>query len=234
MSNPVALATRLLLRRQLTYAVWFWTIAVVAMVVVTAVLATFGVTGVSVVSFARQANIWFPFSMQIVTATTYLRVHVASGMTRRTFAWAALSSAATVALVNALLMTTLLGAERSVHSALGWGWTFQDGGLDPSGRSWPLMLADYGLTFLIATLCGLLAGIAFYAGGTRWGTLTLPLTVGPVLAVLALVYTSQAAWHTSAVAPGTGWVVATGAALAVAMATTFTLIARRTAVAQRP
>ena len=59
------------------------------------------------VSFGRQAGIWFPFSLCVFIATTYVRVHIAAGMTRRTFVRAALAVALLVAVANAVLSRRL-------------------------------------------------------------------------------------------------------------------------------
>lgn len=241
---PFVTTIRRLLRTLVTPMVWFWGIVVLAVVIITVVLASTGVTHISVVSFARQAGIWFPFSMYISIATVYLRVHVATGMTRRTFARAALVTAVVFAAANGLLMASGLWLERRVHGWLDWDWVLQDAALDPSGGSWPVMLLDYGLTYLVANACGLLCGVVYYSAGERWGpkaggwwgTLSLPLTVGPVLVVLGLIAGLEGPWPDRATAYLFGNPAVSASVIAVVLAAlvsaVFALIARRTAVAR--
>ena len=242
-ASPVVHASRRLLRTFARPMAWFWAIVLAAVVVITAILAAAGVTHVSVVSFGRQAGIWFPFSMCLVIAGNYLRVHVAAGMTRRTFVRSAVLVALVIAVVNALVMSTLLLVERLVHGWLGWGWVLQDASLDPSGGSWPTMLLDYGLTYVVADLSGLLVGIVYYAlgsargpmAGTWWATALLPLTVGPIFVVLGLIAGVQGPWPdrlTAYLLPSVGSVAVVGLALALVVGLVFVLIARRAAVAR--
>ena len=242
-TRPVVHAARRMLQTFAAPMAFFWAILLVAVVVITASLAATGHGGVSVVSFGRQAGIWFPFSMHVVIATGYFRFHVATGMTRRTFWRASLVVAAAIAVLNGTLMATLLLVERLVHGWLGWGWVLQDAALDPSGGSWPTMLLDYGMTYLVANLSGLLVGIVYYALGSAWGsvaggwwaTLLLPLTAGPVFVVLGLVASVEGPWPdrlTAYILPSVGSAAAATFGMALLMAVAFALVARRTAVAR--
>ena len=236
-AHPVAHAGRAVLRILAYPTLLFWAIVLVVAVVLTAIMAGAGMTDTSVVSYGRQAGAWFPFSMNVVVVTAYLRPHIAAGMTRRTFVRAALLVALAVAAFNAVLMSTLLLVERLVHVWLGWGWVVQEpAALDPSGGSWPTMVLDYGILYLVANLSGLLVGIVYYALGAArgplaggwWGTLLLPLTVGPVLVVLGLgaLRGAEVRW----LDPTVGLVTAIGLAFAVALAVAFAAIARRAAI----
>lgn len=238
---PAVHAARFLLRTYGSLMLFFWAIVLVAVVVVTAILAAYGITHISVMSFGRQAGMWFPFSIQILVATSYLRAHVAAGMTRRTFAWAALAVATAVAVLNATVMATALLVDRLVHGWLGWDWVLQDAALDPSGGSWPAMMLDYGTTYLVTSVSGLLVGIVYYAAaaargpvaGGWWGTLLLPLTAGPVFVVLGLISGLEGPWPDRAAAylvPNVGSAIAIGLGFAVLMALAFTLVARHAAV----
>ncbi len=239
---PLVHAARRLLRTHLLLLGWFWGIVAVAAVVVNAILAAFDQEDLSVVSFGRQAGVWFPFSLQIMVATTYVRVHVAAGLTRRSYTATAVLSAVALAVVNASVMATLLVLERLVHRGLGWDWVLQDAAFDATGRSWPLMVLDYGLTFLLGNLCGLLVGTVYYAAGARWGsvvgawvgTLTLPVTAGPVLVGLTLAATQSEPKERflDVVDLTVGGVTGIGLALAALVGAAFVLIARRSAIAR--
>ena len=73
----------------------------------------------SVVAFARQGAVWFPFSVLHRDHAAYLPVHVAAGLTRRSLALGSLLAAAGTALVYAVVYCGLLLVERAVFEALG-------------------------------------------------------------------------------------------------------------------
>lgn len=239
---PVLHAGRRLLRAHATLLLWFWAILTVAVLAVTAILAANDVTELSVVSFGRQAGVWFPFSLEVIVATTYVRTHVATGMTRRSFVGVALGVAAVVALLNAAFMASALTVERFAHGWAGWDWQLQDAFLDQTGHSWGLLFLDYALTYLVGNVSGLLVGIVFYAAGAAWGpvaggwvgTLLVPLTAGPILVVLGLVALSGADEPDlfRPFDPTVGQTTAIGLGIAAALAVAFALVARRTAIAR--
>jgi len=175
---------RWLLGRSLFLALWFWGIVVVAVAAATVVVAVVGQPQVSILAFARQGAIWFPFAMFIGVSTGYLPVHVATGLTRRSFALGSVVAAAVTALVYGGAFSVLLVVERAVYGALGWDWQFFD---DLTAGAGPSTFVPASLlTYLVAYVSGLLVGMAYQRGGGWWGTLTLPLTVGPILLVSAL------------------------------------------------
>ena len=72
-----------LLGMNLFLAAWFWLMAIVVVTGALVVINLVGEVNVSIVAFARQAAIWFPFSVLIAITAAYLPVHVAAGLTRR-------------------------------------------------------------------------------------------------------------------------------------------------------
>jgi hypothetical protein len=186
--TPVARTTRHLLAMLLFLAAWFWGLAIVVVSLVLVMIDRFGEVENSVLQFVRQGGIWFPFSLAVIIATTYLPIHVAAGMTRRAFATAALLAAAVTVAVYAGAMTLLLQAERAVFSAAGWPHTMSDVGFSATSGDVGRILGDYLLTFGCGVVSGLLVGIVYYRAGGWWGTLALPLTVGPLLLVTGLLY----------------------------------------------
>ena len=114
----------------LTLLVWFWA-CTVPVVVLARVLVDrwLDADDVSVVLYARHAAIWFPFSQVIGLVAPYLRMHVAAGMTRRTFARATVLVAVGTGAAYGVALTVLALGERGVHTALGRGWRVQDAGL---------------------------------------------------------------------------------------------------------
>ncbi|QCB92482.1 hypothetical protein [Cellulomonas shaoxiangyii] len=177
------------LQRQLGVAVylaaWFWAVALVCLVAASLVVwRVNGSVDVSVVQYARQATIWFPFSQAILLVAALLRPHVAAGMTRRTFLRASLLTAVATGVLYTLVLVGLLLVERAVHGALGWDTEVWDlpASADPEAGE---LLGLFGPAMVLANLSGLLVGAVYHRGGAWWGTLTLPLTVAPVLVALA-------------------------------------------------
>jgi hypothetical protein len=154
-------------------AAWFWAIVAVLVVVATLIVDRFGAIEASTFWYARQAAIWFPFSVLIGVASTYLPVHVAVGMTRRSYARGSLLAAVGMAASFALVATGLLAVERLVFDAIGWPWRLADGWSSADSGLWAVGLGLL-VTYLVADLSGLLVGTVYATGGAWWGTLTLP------------------------------------------------------------
>lgn len=218
----------------LRMAAWFWGIATVVVGLANVVgWLTAGATDVSIAVYARQAGTWFPFSLGIMLVAAYLRVHVASGMTRRTFVRAALLVQVAAAVGYALVLTALVLLERAVHDALGWesviGEVMAAGSASPT---WEL-LVDLAVVFVAGNMSGLLVGVVYQRGGWS-GTLTLPLTVGPLL---ALMYAAgprmldlPGFWSDVSTTELLGLTAAAGVLLAVAYGALFAVLARRAPV----
>lgn len=212
-------------------AAWFWAIAVVAVVLATLVAwLVNGRVDVSIAVYARQAAIWFPFSQAIMVVAAYLRVHVASGMTRRTFARAALLVTTLSALGYAVVLTALVLAERALHHALGWQATVTEVQLaDAASPAW-MQLVDLAVPFVVGNLSGLVVGVVYQRLGGWWGTLALPLTVGPVLLTAYVGSAGLAGLPGVPTTTDAGHLALTGAlgiVLAAALATVFAVTTRR-------
>ena len=194
--TPTLHTVRHLARRQAEVAVWFFGILILAATLAVVVWDRIGTVDQSIVQFARQgAMIWFPFSLAVITATTYLGVHVASGMTRRAFASASLIVAVGTAAGYAAVLTALLQTERLVFAVLGMEHGVAVGSaLFTDSSQVGLIALDFLGVILAGQLSGLLCGVVYYRAGGWWGTVALPLTVGPVFLVLWLL--------------GTDWLVA--------------------------
>lgn len=189
--SPTLHAARWLLRQHLSLAAWAVGVFVVVVVTVVVLVDRYGNVETSIVQFARQGSIWFPFSTTIGVLVAYLNVHVAAGMTRRSLGRASLVAALTMAAFYTVVMTVALQVERAVYGSRDWAQQLTDEApvfSDTSQVGW--ILVDLGLVFAAAQLCGLLVAITYYRFGGWWGTLTLPLTVGPVFGVTPLLTTS--------------------------------------------
>ena len=218
---------------------WYWAIVLVVVVGLPFLIGAFGEVGTSVLWFARQSGVWFPFSVLIGVATAYPQVHVASGMTRRSYVRGALLAAAGLAAAFALLMAGGLVLERAWYGAMGWDWSPQDQGWFDPDVTFGSLLVAYLATFLVAYVSGLLVGTVYAAAGGWWGTLTLPLTAGPSLVMTILVGNSNDWVPFSELFGGDGGstplalVLTVAAVLTLAMATAFWLIATRRSIAPR-
>ncbi|GIG40814.1 hypothetical protein [Cellulomonas phragmiteti] len=185
--GPVAHTAARIGRVNLLYLAWFWAVVAPSFAVVTLVLARIGGSvDAAVILYSRHGAIWFPFAQAIALVATYLPVHAAAGMTRRTFARATLVVAVGTGLAYAAVLSALAALERELHHAAGWGWRVTDALLASEVSPPGLLLADLALTCVVANVSGLLVGAAYQRLGGWWGTLALPLTAGPVVAVLTL------------------------------------------------
>lgn len=237
--SPTVHTVRRLGAALLQLARWFWLIAVVAVVAANVVgWATRGSTDVLIAPYARQASTWFPFSLAAMLVTAYLRVHVASGMTRRSFVRAAVVVQVAAGVAYALVLTALVLVERAVHDALGWRATITEVMVvGASAPTWA-MLVDVAVPCVVGNLTGLLVGVAYLRGGSWWGTLTLPLTVGPLAFLLyapgARLLGFPGPW--TDVSDGQALVsfVAVGVVAALAVALVFAAVARRVPVGSKP
>ncbi|MBO0899126.1 hypothetical protein J1G43_04000 [Cellulomonas sp. zg-ZUI22] len=236
--SPTVRTARVLGAVLLSMAGIFWALAVVAVVIATLVVwRVNGSADVSIAVYARQAATWFPFSLGIMLVGAYLRVHIASGVTRRTFVRAALLVELAAGVGYAAVFTALVLLERAVHDALGWESVITEIQLADESASTGAMLLELSVTFVVANLSGLLVGAVYLRFGAWVGTLTLPLTVGPLVLLLYIpgaryvdlpgIWTTTAAGHL-ALAVGVGVV------LAAAMAAVFAALVERLQLAPAP
>lgn len=164
---------------------WFWAIVLPVIAIIIFIIGqnVDQVTS-SGVAFSHHGALWFPFSIAIIMVTTYLPVHVANGMTRRSFATAALMVNVLVGVFNGTVATLALLVEREIYDSLGW----IHGGND--GQGVPIFdggVLTYGfglvLLFTAGQIAGSLVGIIYYRYGGWIGTLALPLGLAPLGAV---------------------------------------------------
>lgn len=166
---------------------WMWAIVVPAAAIAMIVVDRVATVDTSILQFVRSGPaVWMLFSVAIIVTAAYLPVHVANGMTRRSVVRGALLAAVLGSLLFGVAMALMMLAEGAVYDAFGWaqGTVADDEG---SVGVWQVgivpMLLDYVLSCLGGAVSGLLVGIVYYRAGGWWGTLTLPLTVLPALAV---------------------------------------------------
>lgn len=228
--SPEYRTVRYLVRMHARLAAWIVGIMAVVVVLALIIWDRIGVVDQSVVQFARQGvMIWFPFSLGVITATTLLPIHVATGMTRRSFARATLVGAVAMASLYAVALSVLLQLERLAFASLGWEHGISVGSaLFTDSAQVGLVAADFFGVTLVGQLAGLLCGIAYYRAGGWWGTLALPLTTGPVFVFLWLAGVRPGS---AAFALDLAWRGAFGAAVLIAIATAYSVLVRRAAIA---
>jgi len=216
----------------LSLLLWFWACSLPVVVVATVLVGRLtGVTDVAVVLYARHAAIWFPFSQAVALVAVFLRVHVAAGMTRRTFARATLVVGVGTGVAYAVVLTVLAGVERAAHTALGQGWRVTDGFLADESSPVGLLLAELAVCCVVGNVAGLLVGIVYQRWGALRGTLALPFTAGPVLAVFALLGAAGGWGPLPGIAPGPALPALLAAALVVVgTAVAYAVVVRRTPV----
>lgn len=164
---------------------WFWAIALPAVAIIMFVVGqNVDQVTASGVAFTHHGALWFPFSIAIILSVTYLPIHVANGMTRRSFTKAALAVNVIVGVLNATIATTALLVEREIYDALGWVHGGNDGSGIPIFDGGVLVYAlGLALLFVAGLLSGSLIGVTYYRLGGWIGTLALPLCLLPLGAV---------------------------------------------------
>ena len=147
---------------------WFWLMATIVITAALVVINVVGEVNTSVVAFARQGAIWFPFSVLIAITAAYLPVHVAAGLTRRSLSFGSLIGATGTALVYGGAFAGLLLLERAVFSAFGWQWRILDDITYTSSGVGPVIVSTT-LIFVVAYVSGLLVGMSYQRLGGWFG-----------------------------------------------------------------
>ena len=183
--SPTLVATRYLLRGYLVVARWYVGGVLLFGTLIPLLVSRSGDVGLSIVEVSWQAGVWFGFSMNASFGVGYLSAHVSFGMTRRSYWRAVLLAALVFATALAAFQTGMLALERWWYSAMGWRGSANDS-LVVSADGWAPTAGRYLLLYLTALVCGAVASLTYARFGAWVGTLCLPLTVGPLLVVGAL------------------------------------------------
>ncbi len=207
---------------------WLWAICIVGAAVAIVVVNHFGTVNVSMVQFVRNGPlVWFLFSLGVIVVSGYLGVHVANGMTRRSFITGGLVAALAASLLHALTGAALLLLEGALYDRMGWDHDAAPGEEYVPGV-WEAgvvdLLLDHTLAALAGTITGLLVGIAYYRLGGWWGTLALPLTLLPIVYTMFSTSWSEAPFVPWDLPPISAHVF--GAVVIAAAAVAFALLTR--------
>jgi hypothetical protein len=238
LSGPVNATYRCIMHTHLPLALWALGFVLVAATMGIVAVDGFGTVQNSVVGFARQGVIWFPFSLAIMLAVGYVNVHVAMGLTRRALSKASVLAVLSTSAVYAVGVVGLIQVERAVFAGMGWRHVIIDDLAFVNDTSQVgLLLGEYLIGAAAGQLCGLLCGIVYYRVGGWWGTLALPLTVSPVILVQAGMGV-DVPWLTGDLAVGTAGGGLVRAAVCVvllaAVAAAYHLVLRSTPVRTAP
>ena len=185
--SPVARTVGQFLGVQLYLGAWLWGVVVVIAVVLAVVFDRVEQVEGSVWETLDQGPKWFLFSMAILVVAGFFPAHVANGMTRRSFTAALAVTMAVTSAAYAVVVAIGYLVERAIFVPRGWPVTVRAEHLFTRTDQVGLIATESLVVLLVYAASGMAVGAAYYRAGGWWGTLTLPLTVGPVfLAELAV------------------------------------------------
>jgi hypothetical protein len=153
---------RVLLTAHLWFALLVWVGIVVLMAAVTTGTAIWGHVDRSIWHYpATFAARWFAFALGVDAITTYLRLHVAHGRTRRDFLRQLWPYLLVLAAFLALLVTIGYQLERGVYALAGWPHRLQSPALFSTTDNIPGLIGAFTLTFVLWAIAGVLLAAAF-------------------------------------------------------------------------
>lgn len=184
-TSPVLVAARYLLGGYLRVARWYAGAVLVLGALIPLLISRAGNVGVSILDVSWQAGVWFGFSLNASFGVAYLSAHVSFGMTRRAYWQAVLLSALGFAAALAVFQTAALALERWWYGAMGWHGSGAEGLVVPAAGP-GATAGRFLLLYLTAIVGGAVVSLVYARFGGWLGTLSLPLSVGPLLVVGAL------------------------------------------------
>lgn len=165
-----------------TYVVaWFLPLVVVASAAILAVVSRYVPIQISAVGIALHGGIWVPFSISIILVASYLAALVASGMTRRSVSIGAMLTAVSTGLLYTIGFSLALLAERWAYDRLGWQQSSANHEGLVFGAGVPGVIVGLACLFVAGNVSGLLVAAFYYRFGAWVGTLTLPVSLAPLL-----------------------------------------------------
>lgn len=179
---PWVRAAKKLVGAQLVSGAWTWGILLVVGSVAIAILSSRDLLEISVFQFARYAGLWFGFTLALISALT-VSLHVAAGLTRRSFVQATLVTALVSGVLYAVVLGIVLEAEGVVYRGIG---VPQAGGeaspaFDPAAGF--ATVPGLAVSFVAGQISGLVVGMGYYRFGGLRGTAFLPVALAPIYLV---------------------------------------------------
>lgn len=164
----------ILLTAHLSFVLILWLLLVVVSGGITLGIAIWGNVNQSIWHYvATQVPRWFALGLGIDAITTYLRLHVAHGNTRRDFARQLWPYAAAQAGALALLMAAGYLVERGVYALADWPHHLKYGAMFGSPGNVPGIVGSFTLALLPWTVAGALFAAAFLRN-VLLGLITIP------------------------------------------------------------
>ncbi|MGH3879944.1 MAG: hypothetical protein ACRDSK_23205 [Actinophytocola sp.] len=177
---------RVLLTAHVPFVVLLWLLfTVVAMVITGIVAAAAGISDSILHQLATQLPRWLLFGLGIDVVSTYLRIQLAHGRTRREFLGQAVLYSVVVSGVAAVLITLGYLLERGYYAVFGWSQDLSSEAVFTAANQYPAILGTYWLSLLLWTVAGLVIGLGFFRDNGL-GILTIPIGLVVVLPALAL------------------------------------------------
>ncbi|GAB3458472.1 hypothetical protein [Actinophytocola sediminis] len=181
---------RVLLTGHLMFTAVLWVLFTVAVLVITGVIFIAGGVPDSVMhQAAAQAPRWLLFGLGIDVVSTYLRMQLAHGRTRREFTGQALAYAVIMAGATAVLLTVSYLIEHGVYAMFNLSQRNWATDVLPSAGLYPTIFGTYWLSLLLWTFAGLIIGLGFFRS-TALGLLSIP--AGIVLVAPSITLNAEA------------------------------------------
>jgi hypothetical protein len=175
-------STHVLLFGHLAWLGFVWLAATVVYAVVVSCVARWGSLDESLwPSVAGGWQRYVIFSAGVTIATTFLRMLVRNGVTRRTLSTAATITMAVIAVFVGLWNVAGMAVERVVYDANGWSQALHSDAVLQWGDL-PRVGIDSALVVAAYYACGWIVGMCFY----RWGVVGGLLRLLPALVPAAL------------------------------------------------
>lgn len=171
---------RVLLSAHLTFLALLWAMFTLLVLVVTSILVWTNADTDNIMHLLSvQAPRWLLFGLGLDAVSTYLRIHLSHGRTRREFTGQALAHAGILSGAAAFLITAGYAMEfglRSLYAVFDWRSRAPE--LDPA--TLPQVFGTFWLSLLMWMVAGLVIGLGFFRSPTH-GIFSIPAGIVIVL-----------------------------------------------------
>ncbi len=172
---------RIMLTGHVAFALIIWLLFAVVSALVTAGFAIFGTVTTSIwYTVGTQVPRWFLLGLGVDAITTYLRLHIAHGRTRKEFLRQVFPYALVLSTVSALFSAVGYLLERALYAANGWPPRLPDGLVFADTTAFFAIFGVYTVVFLLWTVVGVMLGAAFVRN-VLLGVVSIPLALLVVL-----------------------------------------------------
>lgn len=167
---------RVMLSTHLPFTAMLWAMFTLLILVITTILALTSADTENIMRMlSSQAPRWLLFGLGIDAVSTYLRIHLAHGRTRREFTGQALGYAGILSGFAAVLITAGFALEfglRAVFDGLDWYTRVER----TQAGELPEIFGTFWLSLLMWTVAGLIIGLGFFRSPAH-GLFTIPVGV---------------------------------------------------------